>query len=229
MTIFPVGATLSEAIKPDAPKARTETHAADLAGGPVFLTAEEFQTAYATPAEAEAAHPDLYGAGTHELYWRDGAWRVALRFWRPAAPAPVARALAGALRRPLGFARTPEEARALLGQTAERVIERLPRAYANRARIMARWGKEIETGLAEIIEQEGRLGIALVYWRPAPPPGAAAPLTDIERNELAARIAAPLMGAAPQQPMDIGLFETPAPENPDIVLAEEGDGRVRGE
>jgi hypothetical protein len=50
-----------------------------------------------------------------------------------------------------------------------------------------------------------------------------------ERNELAERMAAPMRGQAPQAALDIGLFERVAPENPDIVLAEEGDGRVRGE
>lgn len=229
MTAFPIATSLAEALKPDAPAARTEEDAAQRVGAPVFLTAEEIPAAFATPAEAEAAYPDLYGGGQYELYWRDEAWRVALRFWRPAAPAPVARTLDGAMKKPLGYARTPEDARAILGQTAERVSEAAPTLYATRKSLMKRWGDRIDTGIAEIVEREGKLAVMLSYWRPAPPPGAAAPLTPAERSELAARIDAPMRSDLPQQPLDIGLFEQPAPENPDIVLAEEGDGRVRGE
>ena len=229
MTAFPIAASLAEALAPDAPEARTEAHAAELAGGPVFLTAEEAPQVFETPAAAEAVFPDLYGGGRFELYWRDNAWRVALRYWRPAAPAPVARTAAAAARRPLGHARTPQEARAQLGAPAELVRETWPALYANRKRLMARWGDWIANGLAEIIEREGKLAVTISYWRPAPPPGAAAPLTPAERTELAERIAAPLRAETPQAPLDFGLFERPAPENPDIVLAEEGDGRVRGE
>ncbi|MGE3142449.1 MAG: hypothetical protein AB7L65_03955 [Hyphomonadaceae bacterium] len=229
MTAFPVAASLSEALQPGAPEARTEERAAALAGGPVFLAVEETPAPFATPAAAEAAFPDLYGGGRFELYWRDEAWRVALRYWRPAAPAPVARTAAGAVRRPLGHARTPQEARAQLGAPAELVREIWPQLYANRKRLLSRWGEWIAGGLAEITEREGKLAVAFSYWRPAPPPGASAPLTPAERTELAERIAAPLRAEAPQAPLDFGLFERPAPENPDIVLAEEGDGRVRGE
>lgn len=229
MTAFPVAASLSEALAPDAPVARTESYAVELAGGPVFLTAEELPGAFKTPAEAEEAYPDLYGSGLYELYWRDNAWRVSLRYWRPAPPAPVARSLLSAVRKPLGHARTPEAARTLLGATAELAREVAPQAYANRRTLMRRWGEQVENGLAAIIEREGKMRVELIYWRPAPPPGAAAPLTAGERTELAERMAAPLRGSLPQAPMDIGLFERTAPENPDIVLAEEGDGRVRGE
>lgn len=229
MTAFPIAASLGEALKADAPQARTQAHAEEVAGGPVFLAEEELPLSYASPAEAEAAYPELYGGGQFETYWRDGAWRVALRFWRPAPPAPVARDVLAAATHPLGHARTPEEARVALGAPAERVSEMLPQRYITRRRLMARWGALVDQGLAEIIERESKLGVSLSYWRPAPPPGAAAPLTDLERSELALRIAAPMRSDIPQAPLDIGLFETPAPENPDIVLAEEGDGRVRGE
>src|SRR5262249_30576356 len=160
--------------------------------------------------DAEAAHPALYGPGTYELYWRDGAWRVAVRYWRPAAPAPVARTLATAIKRPLGHARTPEDARALLGQPAERVSDVLRRRDLNRKTLMARWARWVEDGLADIIERDGKLAISVTYWRPTPPPGTAAPLTAGERTELAQRIAAPLRSDVPQAPMDIGLFERPA-------------------
>jgi hypothetical protein len=56
-----------------------------------------------------------------------------------------------------------------------------------------------------------------------------APLAPVERTELAERVAAPMKGVAPQAELDVGLFESIAPENPDVVLVtEEGDGRFRG-
>jgi hypothetical protein len=61
-------------------------------------------------------------------------------------------------------------------------------------------------------------------------PGVAAPLAPVERTELAERLAAPLHSAEPQAELDVGLFESVAPENPDVVLVtEEGDGRFRGD
>lgn len=229
MTAFPIAQTLAEALKPETPRARTEEEASERIGQAVFLAVEEALESFETPAAAEAAFPDLYGGGQFEIYWRDNAWRVGVRFWRPAAPAPVARTLEQAVQKPLGRARRPEDARALLGQTAERANEVFPQLYATRKSLMKRWRKYVETGLAEIIEREGKMAVAISYWRPAPPPNAMAPLTPAERHELAERVAAPLRGPEPQSPMDVGLFESPAPENPDIVLAEEGDGRVRGE
>ncbi len=229
MTAFPIATSLAEALKPDAPRARTEEEAAERTGAAAFLTSEEAPGAFATPGDAEAAYPDLYGGGQYELYWRDNAWRVALRFWRPAAPAPVGRSLESVVKKPIGRARTPEEARALLGQPAELISEAHPTLYSSRRALMKRWGDRVDTGIAEIIEREGKLAVLISYWRPAPPPNAVAPLTPAERSELAERIEAPLRSDQPQAPLDIGLFERPAPENPDIVLAEEGDGRVRGE
>src|SRR5215470_3301821 len=131
MTAFPFAANLSAARAPNAPRARTEDEATSLAGGPVYLAVEELPEGFATPAEAEAVVPDLYGAGIYEMLWREGAWRVALRYWRPAPPAPVARTATNALRKPLGAARTPEEARAILGAPAELAQEVLPRLYAD--------------------------------------------------------------------------------------------------
>jgi hypothetical protein len=229
MPTFPIAQTLEAALDDHAPRVRTAHEAEARIGQAVFLATEEAPGAFASPAEAEAAYPELYGSGRFELYWREEAWRVAVRFWRPAAPAPVARALAGALKAPLGYARTPEEARELLGQPAERVSELFPTLYATRSRLMNRWGGRVSAGLAVVSEREGKLAVSLTYWRPAPPPGLAAQLTPAERSELAERIAAPLRGAEPQSPLDVGLFEQVAPENPDIVLAEEGDGRFRGE
>lgn len=229
MTAFPLAASLQAARAGEAPLARTEDEATSLAGGPVFLAVEELPEAFATPAEAEAAAPELYGSGLYELLWRDGAWRVAMRYWRPAPPAPVARTADSAARRPLGHARTPEEARAVLQAPAELAQEVLPKRYVDRRRLMARYGKLVDNGLAEIVEREGKFAVAVTFWRPMHAPGIAAPLAPAERTELAERLAAPLRSAMPQAD-PVGLFERVAPENPDVVLVtEEGDGRFRGE
>ena len=130
----------------------------------------------------------------------------------------------------MGRARTPEEARALLGQPAELAQDILPNLYLDHKQLMKRWGELVRSGLAEIVEREGRFAVSVLYWRPMHAPGVAAPLAPVERTELATRAAAPLRADAPQAELDIGLFERLAPENPDVVLVtEEGDGRFRGE
>jgi hypothetical protein len=228
MSIFPLAANLAAARQSDAPRVRTEDEATTLAGGPVFLAVEELPDQFETPAAAEEAVPDLYGTGLYELIWRDG-WRVTMRYWRPAPPAPVARTGAAAAKKPLGRARTPEEARALLGSPAELASEVLPKLYVDHKQLMKRWGDVVRNGLAEIVEREGKFAVSLTYWRPIHAPGIAAPLAPIERIELAERVAAPLKPQAPQADLDIGLFEDQAPENPNVVLVtEEGDGRFRG-
>jgi hypothetical protein len=229
MSIFPLAANLAAARNPDAPRARTEDEATSLAGGPVFLAIEELPDQFETPADAEAAVPELYGTGLYELIWRDSAWRVTMRYWRPAPPAPVARTGEAAAKKPLGRARTPEEARALLGAPAELATEVLPNLYVDHKQLMRRWGDLVRSGLGEIVEREGKFALALTFWRPMHAPGVAAPLAPVERSELAARVAAPLRSDAPQAELDIGLFEDQAPENPNVVLVtEEGDGRFRG-
>lgn len=229
MSIFPLAANLNLARAPDAPRARTEDEATTLAGGPVFLAVEELPDAFETPLAAEQAVPELYGAGLYELLWRDGAWRVTMRYWRPAPPAPVARTGAAAAKKPLGRARTPEEARALLQAPAELATEALPKLYTDHKQLMRRWGEQVRNGLGEIVEREGKFAFAITYWRPMHAPGVAAPLAPVERIELAERVMAPLRGPEPQAEMDIGLFEDQAPENPNVVLVtEEGDGRFRG-
>jgi hypothetical protein len=228
MSIFPLAANLAAARDPAAPRARTEDEATTLAGGPVFLAVEELDAVYETPDDAEKAVPDLYGTGLYELIWSDG-WRVTMRYWRPAPPAPVARTAEAAVKKPLGHARTPEEARALLETPAELAREVLPNLYLDHKQLLKRWGKLVKNGLGEIVEREGKFALAIRFWRPMHAPGIAAPLAPIERIELAERVAAPLRPEAPQQDMDIGLFENTAPENPNVVLVtEEGDGRFRG-
>jgi hypothetical protein len=229
MSIFPLAANLAAARNPDALRARTEDEATTLAGGPVFLAVEELPDQFETPASAEEAVPELYGTGLYELIWRDGFWRVTMRYWRPAPPAPVARTGVAAARKPLGHARTPEEARKLLGAPAELASEVLPKLYLDHKKLLKRWGDAVKSGLGEIVEREGRFAISLTYWRPIHAPGIAAPLAPVERIELAERMAAPLKAQGPQADLDIGLFEDQAPENPNVVLVtEEGDGRFRG-
>lgn len=229
MTTFPLAANLAAAREPSAPRARTEDEATSLAGGPVFLAVEELADQFETPEAVEGAVPDLYGTGLYELLWRDGAWRVTMRYWRPAPPAPVARTAEAAVKKPLGHARLPEEARALLETPAELAREVLPNLYADHKQLLKRWGELVRNGLAEIVEREGKFAVAIRFWRPMHAPGVAAPLAPVERIELAERVAAPLRGEAPQADLDIGLFEDTAPENPNVVLVtEEGDGRFRG-
>jgi hypothetical protein len=230
MSIFPLAANLAAARLGDAPRVRTEDEASRQAGGPVFLAVEELPESFETPEAAEAAVPDLYGNGVYELLWRDGAWRVTMRYWRPAPAAPVARTGEAAAKKPLGFARTPEDARALLETPAELVQETLPNLYIDHKQLMKRWGEIVRSGLGEIVEREGKFALAVTFWRPMHAPGVAAPLAPAERTELAERVAAPLRADAPQADLDIGLFEDLAPENPDVVLVtDEGDGRYRGE
>lgn len=229
MSVFPLAANLAAARDPGAPRARTEDEATTLAGGPVFLAVEELPDQFGTPEAAEAAVPELYGSGLYELFWRDGVWRVTMRYWRPAPPAPVARTGEAAAKRPLGYARTPEEARALLGAPAELTQQTLANLYIDHKQLMRRWGDWVSHGLAEIVERETKFAVRITYWRPMHAPGVAAPLAPIERVELVERVLAPLKPEKPQAELDIGLFEDTAPENPNVVLVtEEGDGRFRG-
>jgi hypothetical protein len=96
-------------------------------------------------------------------------------------------------------------------------------------RARAMWRDQLDAGLARLEERDGGFAVVLSFWRPAPPPGRAAPLAQVERDRIAERAAAPLRSARPQSDPYVGLFEQLAPENPAIVLAEEGDGRTRGE
>lgn len=229
MILFPLAANLAGARNPDAPRARTEDEATTLAGGPVFMAVEDLPDAFETPAAAEEAVPELYGSGLYELQFRDNAWRVTMRYWRPAPPAPVARTGEAAVKKPLGFARTPEEARTLLQTPAELAQEVLPHLYKDHKALMRRWGDLVRNGLAEIVERERKFAVSVVFWRPMHAPGVAAPLAPVERIELAERVAAPLRSEKPQEDLDIGLFEETASENPNVVLVtEEGDGRFRG-
>lgn len=229
MTAYPIASSADAALADSAPIARTAAAAARLAGGLVFLAAEELPGGYDDIPAAEAAIPGLYGDGRYELVWRDGAWRVVVRYWRIAPPAPVARSASAAARKPLGAARTPDEARSVLGGPAELVAEPLPRLYRTLGRARAAFRDAVEAGLARAEEREGGYVVVLSYWRPVTSPGRSPKLAPSERDELAQRAAAPLRPDGPQADPFVGLFERLAPENPAIVLAEEGDGRTRGE
>jgi hypothetical protein len=227
MSAFPIADSAEAARDAGLPTARTQREAEALVRGPVYLAVEPLTARYATLAEAEAATPALYETPRFEAAFIDGAWRIQVRYWRPAPPAPVGRTATAALRRPLGRARTPEEARALLGGPAEIASEPLALAYASRAAVAARHRKLIEVGLARIVERAHSYHLEITYWRPLRSSGGA--LFPAERAEIAARLAQPLRGALPQSDPYVGLFETLAPENPLVILAEEGDGRTRGE
>ena len=226
MIQYPIAETPEGAIAPDAKLARTADDAAEQAGGAVYLATAEMPGAFATiEAADEAFGGALYGDPRYETVWRGEGWRVIVRFWRRAPPAPVARTVQVAARKPLGFARTPDEAQAILGAPAERVSEQIGATYATRARALGRATVAVEHGNAEIIEREGRFVVMLSYWRPL-----ASRLAPAERAEIDERAAAPLRSSVPQANMYIGMFEQLAPENSSVVLVEEeGDGRTHGE
>lgn len=229
MTAYPIASDVSAALRQDAPIARTALAAQTLAGVPVFLAADELPDGYSSMEAAEEDYPGLYGDGRFELIWREDQWRIIVRYWRVTPPAPAARSATAAMRRPLGSARNPEEARAILGVASELVSEPLLRRYRTLARARAACRHLLDVGLARVEETEGGYAILVSYWRPVPTPGRSTPLAPAERSELAERAAAPLRPVSPQADPYVGLFERLAPENPAIVLAEEGDGRTRGE
>jgi hypothetical protein len=224
---FPIARSVDEAVREDAPIARTIEGATARAGGAVFLAVEETAQAFVTPAEAEAVFPQLYGDGRYELTFREGAWRVLVRYWRLAPPAPVARSALQAARNPLGFAQNPEEAQRVLGAPAERAEAPIHRRYITLGRARNVWRQRLDQGLARIEEHEGAYRVQLAFWRPVSQQAPA--LAPVERDVIAERAARPLRSLLPQDSPYVGLFERFAPENPAIVLTEEeGDGRNLG-
>jgi hypothetical protein len=205
MSAYPIAPNAAAAQNRELETARTEREAAAKAGSPVFLAVEWLDRSFPDVAAAEAEIPALYGDGRYELGWRDGAWRVAVRYWRPAPPAPVARSVELAVRRPLGAARTPQEAAALLGAPAELAHETLPKLHRTHAQAQAKHPELFAAGLAALVEREGRFAVQITYWRPLPGSAARA-LLAAERAEIAARQAAPLRPNVPQSPLTTGLF-----------------------
>jgi len=197
--------------------AATQADAERLAGGVVSLAVEEAPGRYGSVAAAEAAFPGLYVDPRFELVWRDGGWRVAVRFWRPSPPAPVAHSLRAAARKPLGAVRERAEAERLLGREAE-LAEDAVAVYASRARAEAARLRLANPAAGRVAQVGERHHLLLRYWRPIAH-------AAVEPADLAALAAAPLRGRRPQASPYVGLFEQLAPENPAVILAEEGDGR----
>lgn len=224
MTMYPIAQSPLEAALAEAPTARTAGEAERRAGHPVYLAMEPLPYAFDSPAEAEAAEPRLYGDGRFSLEFMAGSWRLFVRFFRAAPPIPAARTAQAAIDRPLGHAARPEDAGALLGAPAERVVEPTQKIYKSFARLRAKYARAVDAGYAEIVPREDGFAVMVTYWRPI----RSTPVTPVERAEIAARAAAPLKGPPGQDHPFIGLFESLAPENPAIVLAEEGDGRAEG-
>lgn len=215
MTDLAIAATAAKAWGDDCPKARTQADAAAKAGAPVTLAVEPLPDVFDSAEAAFGAAPDSYVRGA-EVIFMDGVWRVMVRFWRPLPALPVAATALAALKAPLGAARTETEAVGVaLGPVVE-VREPAPWRYASRKKAMAKWAAQIEAGLADLSAAGDRFQLMVRFWQPVIADG---------KRDLKARLAAPLRAALPQSPLDIGLFEQRAPENPEVVLAEEGDGR----
>lgn len=222
MKAFPISEDSDRAALELGRVAGTHAQAEKLAGGRVRFAVHETQARFATPDAAEAAFPRLYDDARYELVWRNGCYRVMVRFWQPIPPAPVARGVRLAGRAPLGIAHTAAEAEALLNRTAE-LIEASYGAYASEARALQAKAK-LSAPLAARIEQQGtRWQLMLTYWRPD-----ANVFGNRDRQVLASRAQSPLRPRAPQASPYVGLFEQLAPENPAVILAEEGDGRAEG-
>lgn len=213
MKSLPLSDTAKAAARLQEPLAATQADAERLAGGAVALAVEEISGRYATMVEAEQAFPNLYLDPRFSLVWREGGWRVVVRFWRPCPAAPVARSIRGAARAPLGAVRERSQAEALLGQAAE-LSEELVADYASRVRAESARNRLAHPEAARVVVAGERFQVLLRFWRPIP-----------QASDLAQRAAAPLRGRRPQATPYVGLFERLAPENPAVILAEEGDGR----
>lgn len=224
MTLLPIAETAEAAFSEIDRLARTREDAARRAGGPVRLTAQELPRAFVRREDAEAFVPSLYLDPRFEAVWRDGAWRVVVRFWRPEPAAPVAASPRVAARAPLGLARTQAEAERLLRRSAE-LVEEAVGEYASAGRAEAARRKLSAPAAARLEARDGKYTLVLSYWRPSARHG---PLGERDRSALTERAQAPLRPRAPQATPYVGLFERLAPENPAVILAEEGDGRGEG-
>lgn len=209
--LLPITETPEAAARAVAPLAGAREEAERLIGRPVAFQMHELPGAFADLAAVEAAFPNLYFDPRFEAVFRDGAWRVAVRFWRPLQALPVGRSAREAARGGLGTARTQGEAEALLGGEAVLVEETLG-LYSSPGRAEAACRRLHLATAGRVGLVQGRHALLLRFWRMR-----VAPLQE--------RLDAPLRPRAPQASPFVGLFERLAPENPEVILAEEGDGR----
>lgn len=216
MKLLPVTDTPEAAACAAAPLAGARAEAERLIGRPVTFQMHELDGAFADLAAAEAAYPNLYLDPRFEAVFRAGAWRVAVRYWRPTPALPVGRVVREAARGGLGAAHTQEEAEALLGGEAV-LEEEVLGLYASPARAEAARRRLRCAAAARVGLVQGRHGVLLRFWRPRQ--------TPVPADHLQERLGAPLRPRAPQASPFVGLFEQLAPENPAVILAEEGDGR----
>ncbi len=129
MSAFPVADTAEQATQPDRPVARTEQAATRLAGGPVYLAMQELPGAHLTIAAAEAAVAGLYDEPRFEVISRDNAYRVVVRFWRPARPrAGHSATPARQTRRASSWARPPNASASRYGAPTRHAPAHSPRS-----------------------------------------------------------------------------------------------------
>jgi hypothetical protein len=224
MSIFPLAANLAAARQPDVPRVRTEDEATSMAGGPVFRQKRELPDLFETPRRPNKRCRNRMVRGS-ELIWRDG-WRVTMRYWRPALPAPLP-ALAPALKKPLGHARVRRRKRVrLLGAPAELVSEVLPKLYVDRKQLMKRWADVVKNGLGEMSRNAKQVrDVTTIGVRCMRRHCSAAGADRTHRTCRARRCTHARTN--PQADLDIGLFKTSDGKSNVVLVTEEGDGRFR--
>ncbi len=190
--LYPVAASAEAALAKPQGRAAREREAAALAGAPVRFVTEATGPAFAT---REAALDAFAG--------------------RLDDAAPRARR-AGRARGPL-----------LRARRADRGLRR--RRRSSRPSRAAAAGRSRRPGAARTVFR-----LMVSYWRtsaaaaePAPTPtrpgrsGAGPRPPQLNAAELRALAQQPLRPVKPQQPLDVGLFEAPAPEAPHILIPDE--------
>ena len=138
---FPPGGEPRGGANADAPRARTEDEASRSRAGRYSSRSRNCRKHSKRRRPQKQAVPELYGSGLYELLWRDGAWRVSMRYWRPAPP----RRLRAQAKRPQKTARL----RAHAGRGARVARRRQPNWFRKRfrtststtSRLMKRWGE----------------------------------------------------------------------------------------
>jgi hypothetical protein len=193
--LYPVATSAEAALAKPAGRAAREREAETLAGAPVSFVTEAVGPAFASreaALDAFAGRLDDPRPGYGVQLQPEDRWCALAERSLGAAPAPVEPAFARGRRWPKPPARPP------------RTVFRLLVSY---------W----------------RIGAAAVA-EPATAPTAADQARALRRRTEAARLNAaelralaqqPLRPVKPQQPLDVGLFEAPAPEAPHILIPDE--------